>query len=279
MRKCAARSLCYVLCLAAGFASADPSHPEIRLCTLAVGYGEAHLLTISQGENSWAALIDAGPAEAADRLLEGLQKRDIHRLQWVFLSHPHPNHYAGLAGILGKVPIEKVVWGGTSAPEDLSELLGRFRKAGTDVINASAFEEAVEEQGLRIGIVHPELATGDIHADCLVLLATYQETGLLFGGDVAELSQSAALARARTSLSQSGASLRLITWPHHGDRLDPAWQAAMREAEVVIVSAGPNPYGLPLPSFDPGVWKNALRTDQEGDLCFRLRSRGIDRLR
>src|SRR5688572_13713101 len=85
----------FLLLCGVSFGSAAP----VIQCTIAVGYGEAHLFTVAHGTFSWAVLIDAGPAEAGPRLQAALTRAGVRALDWVVVSHPHPNHYEGLAGL------------------------------------------------------------------------------------------------------------------------------------------------------------------------------------
>jgi competence protein ComEC len=69
--------------------------------------GDAHLIRTSKGKN---ILIDTGHlAPARNALVPYLQKSGIKKIDTVFITHPHKDHYLGLLAILESgIPIETV---------------------------------------------------------------------------------------------------------------------------------------------------------------------------
>ena len=69
--------------------------------------GDAHLIQASNGKN---ILIDAGHlAPARNALVPYLKSKGIKKLDMVFITHPHKDHYLGLLAILESgIPIETV---------------------------------------------------------------------------------------------------------------------------------------------------------------------------
>ncbi len=70
-----------------------------------VGQGDATLLV---SETS-AALIDAGGESSAWRLVNHLSRIGVRRLDWVLITHHHPDHYGGLAELAKTIEIERIV--------------------------------------------------------------------------------------------------------------------------------------------------------------------------
>jgi glyoxylase-like metal-dependent hydrolase (beta-lactamase superfamily II) len=64
---------------------------------------------------SWACtgatnfLVDVGPAASAQRLTDALEALDIHRIDHILLTHIHIDHAGGLAHVLARYPMAKVV--------------------------------------------------------------------------------------------------------------------------------------------------------------------------
>jgi len=54
-------------------------------------------------------LIDVGPASTADHLLQSLRSAGLDRVDYVLLTHIHLDHAGGLAGVLEKYPMAKVI--------------------------------------------------------------------------------------------------------------------------------------------------------------------------
>ena len=69
--------------------------------------GDAHLIQTSKGKN---ILIDTGHLDPARKaLVPFLQSKGIKKIDTVFITHPHKDHYLGLLAILESgIPIETV---------------------------------------------------------------------------------------------------------------------------------------------------------------------------
>ena len=69
--------------------------------------GDAHLIQTSKGKN---ILIDTGHLDPARKaLVPFLQSKGIKKIDTVFVTHPHKDHYLGLLAILESgIPIRKV---------------------------------------------------------------------------------------------------------------------------------------------------------------------------
>ena len=69
--------------------------------------GDAHLIQTNKGKN---ILIDTGHLDPARKaLVPFLQSKDIKKIDTVFITHPHKDHYLGLLAILESgIPIETV---------------------------------------------------------------------------------------------------------------------------------------------------------------------------
>jgi glyoxylase-like metal-dependent hydrolase (beta-lactamase superfamily II) len=55
-------------------------------------------------------VIDVGPAASADRLIEGLEKAGIDRVDYVLLTHVHIDHAGALAPVLARYPEARAVF-------------------------------------------------------------------------------------------------------------------------------------------------------------------------
>jgi glyoxylase-like metal-dependent hydrolase (beta-lactamase superfamily II) len=55
------------------------------------------------------ALVDVGPANSAERLIESLKEIGLARLDYVFLTHIHIDHMGALADLLDHYPMAKVI--------------------------------------------------------------------------------------------------------------------------------------------------------------------------
>lgn len=84
----------------------DPT--ALRLTMWDVGQGDAILIEMPNGKR---ALIDGGPSGFGRRpapLLHYLEQQRIGSLDVVVLTHAHPDHYGGLAALIGRVQIKEL---------------------------------------------------------------------------------------------------------------------------------------------------------------------------
>ena len=54
-------------------------------------------------------VIDVGPANTADRLIEALEASGLERVDYVLLTHIHIDHWGGVGDLLGHYPMARVV--------------------------------------------------------------------------------------------------------------------------------------------------------------------------
>jgi len=54
-------------------------------------------------------LVDVGPSSSAHRLVDTLRRMNIDRLDYILITHIHMDHAGGLANILDRYPMAKVV--------------------------------------------------------------------------------------------------------------------------------------------------------------------------
>jgi len=59
--------------------------------------------------NDLALLVDVGPANTADRLLESLARLEVRKIDYILLTHIHIDHAGALAGVLAEYPMARVI--------------------------------------------------------------------------------------------------------------------------------------------------------------------------
>jgi len=263
---------------------------------LDVGQGDAALVEVPGG-GAW--LIDAGGlpfAAGADRaaarraaeapgreaVLRALGARHIRRLDLVVLSHPHPDHYRGLAALVGTVPIG-TLWlarpdPSHRLPAELAGLLADMQARGTRIVHPP-IGTVWRQGGAAVSVLAPGaggIATADpILSDndaSLVLRIEFAGRRLLLAGDIEE--EGEALLAARGDLAAD-----LVKVPHHGSPTSSgaALVAASHPRWAVISCGVQNQFGFPHPSVVER-WRAAgarvLRTDQLGTVTATVASDG-----
>jgi competence protein ComEC len=73
--------------------------------------GDAILITDSTAVRTRYVLIDA--SDRGGTVLARLRQFHVDTLAALILSHPHADHYGGMAAVVGRVPVRRFVYGGT----------------------------------------------------------------------------------------------------------------------------------------------------------------------
>lgn len=73
--------------------------------------GDAILITDSVGGRARHLLIDA--SDHSTTVLARLRQFRVDTLAAVILSHPHADHYGGMAAVIARIPVRSFIYGGT----------------------------------------------------------------------------------------------------------------------------------------------------------------------
>jgi competence protein ComEC len=241
---------------------------SLTVSYLDVGQGDGMILELP---NRQVAVLDGGgsfpvrpptlPGRAAggeDRFDPGkmavapaLRNRGIRRIDYLVLSHPHPDHVGGLRHLLREFPVGEIWLNGDPYPGPAyREFLHMATERQTPLKIIGWQREPLEMDGVWIQILHPfpEFVPGskrgafsDENSRSLVLKVTHGERSFLLPGDVEE--------EGEAELTAFGPLLKsdLLKVPHHGGRTSSTWAFLERvrpEAAVVQVGAR-NRFGHP----------------------------------
>ena len=234
---------------------AAPRVPSADLVVtfLAIGQGDATLVEWPDGRR-W--LVDGGPPGVD--LVKWLRARGITKLDTVFLSHLHPDHYGGLLPVFEGLRVERYVGSGLFEGQDVSRM-GSWTTGHPDLlIRPAGYDDRDENNRSE------------------VLRIRYGRRTLLLPGD-AEVEEEAAL------VASEGEGLRadVLKLGHHGSRTSSTsgWLAAVNPSVAVASCGFDNRYGHPSPLVlhrlaserpDTVVW----RTDLDGSV--EVRTDGTD---
>ncbi|HEX2691370.1 MAG TPA: ComEC/Rec2 family competence protein [Kofleriaceae bacterium] len=313
-----ARAIAWLaLCLAWTLGRTPPPVGAVRVTFLDVGQGDAALLELPDGA-VW--LIDAGgqpnardlaqaaaPGRAIDRVLAAYDHR---RIDLAILSHPHPDHYLGLAGI--EAPIDEL-WiaderDGNGVRAHAAAMRPGLPHPATAVPGFAAIAAGLAARGTRLG--HPPLGIArtaggvelvvwapryqpradapvrcatdpvrSINDNSLVVAIRYRGRTILFAGDVE--------AEGEEELIAAGLGhADVVKVPHHGSPTSSTarFVAATQPALAVISCGRGNAFGFPSPTVVER-WRAAgagvSRTDTDGAITVTIDGDGalsIDRL-
>lgn len=298
-RRVATLVLWGALCLAWTQATSSPPIGSLRVTFLDVGQGDAALIEFPDG-GTW--LIDAGglanrrdlaSASAPGKTIQSaLEAKGRRALDLVVISHPHPDHYLGLAGITAPVrelwtaagdepqpplqtmsgpnalPSFNVVANSMRAPIHHPPLGIARTQAGVDII--------VWGPRFRPTDADPELEAIDpvrsVNDNSLVLELRYAGRSILFPGDVES--------EGEANLVVAGLGhVDVVKVAHHGSPTSssPALVSATRPGIAVISCGVGNTFGFPSPNVIER-WRasgaSIERTDITGAIAVTISARG-----
>ena len=263
-----------VLVAAALLLSPAPVRPPDKptLTFLSVGEGAASLLQVPGGPT---VLIDAGPEPIARKLRE----HGVGAIDLLVVSHGHSDHVAGLADVVGQIPVRAALLpdpedGSSSSATALDDIERRLRAAGTDVRRC----ETPMDLGGDSWAVHvlPSTPVGGVDAnqqendDALVVVADLGGQHMLLPGDT----------EGQVLKNLDLPPCTVVVAPHHGSSggFDATLLTELAP-RLAVIPVGPNDYGHPNPQTldvlaEAGV--PIVRTDQCGDIAVWTGARGLE---
>jgi competence protein ComEC len=254
-------------------------HGLLRISVLDVGQGDAVLIDLPDGS---AMLVDGGgmvgsPVDLGERVVQPvLRARRRRRLETMVLSHPHPDHFGGLASTLPHVEVGELWDSGQG--EDLgagptyAALLAGARARGIPIRRPHDLCGAPREVGgVTIEVLAPcpgYAPDASANDSSLVLRFSYGARAALLVGDAEHEEERMLLSRAPGSLRAD-----LLKVGHHGSRTSssPAFLAAVRPALAAISAGVRNRFGHPHPYTLAALKAQHIeiaRTDRGGEIIW-----------
>ena len=252
---------------------------DLRVTFIDVGQGNAALVQLPgrerlliDGGGFISGTFDTGRMVVAPFLLYS----KIHHIDYIVLSHPHPDHLNGLNFIAEHFGPKEFWYNGqdVNTPEYV-ELLDTIKKDNVKIIGPDDLKEGRDIAGVRIELLHPMLkgaswAKGRSEEDSgsnnssLVLKISYRGRSFLFPGDIEAQGEQAVVSNMGPGLKSD-----VILIPHHGSRTSSSESfLQMVKPEISVISCGKdNSFKFPseqtllrLKNIDSRI----IRTDESG---------------
>lgn len=253
---------------------------DLRVVVLDVGTGQSVLLE----DNGHGLLIDTGLAEYSPRVLSRMEYHGVNTLDYLVLSHFHPDHAAGYSHIREAWP-DTPILGNCYLPEKLHPDEENFfwsthaTLSGDRLYGCLAAGDSLPWQSYEIQVLwggtDPQKTLN--YNSLVLLLQTEQGGSLLIMGDVDSSVEKSLTPVLQSLLRSSGSGVTLYVASHHGSAAgtEPEFLDVVRP-QVSMVSVGKNnPYGYPSDSSLRILDKysgTVLQTDRDGEICFTLGS-------
>lgn len=260
-----------------------PSQEEdlsLRIDFLSVGQGESTLITFADGQRM---LIDGGGSFresgwdiGRQLLLPALRKMGVKEIDYLVLTHSHPDHLQGVTTIAETLPIGEFWESGLNSSEEYRQLkkILELRRVPLKILNSGSTSREIA--GTKISCLYPfdrGMSANSANETSLTLRLDSGSFSALFTGDIGFAAEAGLLA------SRSNLRATLLKVPHHGSRYStgPDFLDAV-SPEIATISAGyNNSFGLPsTDTLDQLSAKkiSIYRTDLDGTITVKLPRNG-----
>ncbi len=234
-----------------------------------VGYGDSTLIVSPTGTT---VLVDAGPAQPGAPLANRLPELLTGPLDKVILTHPHTDHYGGLAEAVDAVGAKELI-----APEsansskDYKDLIASLTARGVTYSPPSPGMQLPLGGSTTLTLLwprsNPELISGEPSEELnsVVLRLTYKDTAVLLEGDARQETETHLLTR------QEPLRATVLKVAAHG--MDAAsnkeFLAAVRPGAAILSTRTGDLPNIPSPAVLErlgAVGARVFRTDMHGEV-------------
>jgi competence protein ComEC len=258
-----------LLLWSSALSAGPPSSLTVRFFD--VGQGDSALLTSPGGVSM---LVDGGPDPA--QIATELVALGVKRLDVVIASHPHADHVIGLPAVLARIPVGLLLVPGCKDDSPDGAALDEAVASEHVEVEHPRAADVMTLGDVRLEFLSPDRCwsgtESDTNNDAIVVRASVGEDSVLFATEPEEPAQQVLL--------DDGVDLHadVLKVPHHGaaTSIDPFFEAV--QAQVAIVSVGPNTYGHPVPEvldWIRATGAQVYRTDREGTITVTFADRGV----
>lgn len=236
-----------------------------------------HFIDVGQGDcelivsGTKTVLIDCGEKEYYSYVIDYLKGREITRLDYVIVTHPHSDHAGGMSYILKEFDIGTLIMPKLS--EKITPATSTYRKLLTAIESENITLKYAEPgrsykiDNASIKILTPIKDYENLNNYSVAVKLVHGENSFLFTGDMER--------EAEADLLESGAdvSANVLKVGHHGSSTSTSKEFLDRvNPEYAVIEVGsPNDYGHPDSKVIKRIKKigtEIYRTDLSGNIVF-----------
>jgi competence protein ComEC len=232
-----------------------------------VGQGDSVLIS----SNGYNALVDTGPPESQDELLENMEELRVDDIDVLVISHLHNDHTGGIKALCENYSIDKLIG------PDLEKKSNKDTDIAKQTVLSQGGKVYTAQAGMNFTLGDFEITVLGYYPDMedennrsVIVMAKIGDYKFLLTGD--------AQAKTENRLLLDGINLDcdVLKAGHHGSKTSTSekfLEAASPQFSVISVGEG-NKYNHPSPSVleDLEDASGVLRTDEDGTVTFHIRN-------
>src|SRR5690625_301395 len=153
---------------------------------------EVHFIDVGQGDSIYIKtpqkkhiLVDGGPPEAGEIVVEYLEKHGINTIDLMIAIHPHYVHIGGLIKVIEEIPTQNIIQTDIIHPTKTYFLyMYQIWKQMIPVNIPVHKEQILKEDSLSLEIIKDDTEKSTINNSSLALRLSYQEVNFLLLSDL-----------------------------------------------------------------------------------------------
>jgi len=213
---------------------------KMKVHYIDVGQADATLIEYSQGDETFAVLIDTGDWNSSE-VVTYLQTNNITDIDIVAITHPHADHIGQLDKIIDTFDVSEVWMNGeTTNSQVFSNALAAIEASNVDYYEPEV-GDVFDIGPLEIAVLNPKSLSGDTNNNSIAIRLQYGEVSFLFTGDGEE--------EAESEMLNSGANLKanILHMGHHGSKTSTtdSFLKAVQPDIAIYSASDDNQYGHP----------------------------------
>ncbi|MBI4091081.1 MAG: MBL fold metallo-hydrolase [Candidatus Komeilibacteria bacterium] len=212
-----------------------------------------HFLDVGQGDSIYvrlpdgvSMLIDGGPDNHVLDSLGHVMPWWDHSIDYVVITHPDRDHFAGLLGVAEKYDVGTVLYNGDQGDRYYEMMLDAFRTQGSQLKVFRRGDALAFRGGITMRFVWPpDGYVGSGRNDrSLVALLSWRSIDFLLTGDMPDREEELMLR------AEQLPKIEVLKVGHHGSAHSTGEQllSAIRPSRCVISAGADNAYGHPAPA-------------------------------
>ena len=242
----------------------ESKNENLKIHYVDVGQGDSAIIE----KNGHFMLIDAGPKECENSLIEYIDSLQIEKFDYVIATHAHEDHIGSMSKVIDKYDIGKVLFAKhTTTTTTFKNFVTSVKNKGLKLYAPNVGEEFSFEDTSFTVLGPVSSSYDDLNNYSIVIKLKYGSTSYLFTGDAESLSEKEILNK---GLDVSADVLKV---GHHGSNssTSKSFLDAVNPKYAIISCGKNNDYGHPKKKIMDRIKNKNIkvyRTDESGTITL-----------